>query len=833
MTMFKRVLMILLTLAMVISLVPTAFAVDGEITEADTYVLQRAEASGGTNPNMQYESVYSLQWVWDGTAHNTYPGIFTMNSPARAIIPTYCVDIHITAHGGTAYRRLNLEDSTYAASVAGRIRAMLSSGFYVDSSEFAYYASPAEAIAAEVARLGAAANVDDLTLSEAISATQSAIWQVCHGSRLTYNTFARTAVNYSMQPGSVAFADLCKRDLWDGSRYATSISSSKALETNDRICTVFNYLLSLPPVAATSRTVSPASFTDLNDPVFTRNEDGTYNVSVTAKVDVDMASGDTLTLKAALGDYTAMDFLQGGSQALTLTLEGVPAELIDRDVMLSISGYHTASGVFLFDAVGGRGTSQTMVGMDNSRLPVYAEVVAQEERILSITKTTVSGAPLEGIIFDVYKEMSLEEYLSGNRELKDPYTRTDLADYTLITNADGYASLNFTHHGLEDGIYLVVERQHPAIVRPIAPFYVTMPMTNKEGTGYDYEVKVYPKNTVNTNITIDKDVNEVGQDRDSVDAYSNHTWIISTNIPSDFALAKSYVISDTLDNRLDYAGNMVVTVEKADDEAIVATLDAGTDYILDLNDVGSLSESKPSDSFTLSLTKSGMAAVVTAMGTNNYGNYRIRVRFDAQINANAEMGTEIANQATVSYRNSVNVSVSDTSDKPVVYTGAVNLLKVDSENNATVLPGAVFEVYRTATPDEIRESVEGLTSLKGLVGSFVKVSFFDNASLSGPKVDTVTSDADGKVAVYGLAYGEYFLVETQSPPGYNLLGEAKKFTVDATSHLAENVIVVENVSGTVLPETGGMGSHGYVFTGMALMTLSVLLILSKKRRIQA
>ena len=62
MTAMKRILLILLTLAMFISLVPTAFAADGEITEADTYVLQRAETSGGTNPNMQYESVYSLQW---------------------------------------------------------------------------------------------------------------------------------------------------------------------------------------------------------------------------------------------------------------------------------------------------------------------------------------------------------------------------------------------------------------------------------------------------------------------------------------------------------------------------------------------------------------------------------------------------------------------------------------------------------------------------------------------------------------------------------------------------------------------------------------------------
>lgn len=828
MTMFKRVLMILLTLAMVISLVPTAFAVDGEITEADTYVLQR----GGVGTNLVYSSPYSADYTFYSKTTFIQPMLYSMyNKTNNEVIPTYCMDIGVDAKQGEPYRRLNLEDASYASSVASQVRVIMQKGFYVNPNDYTTDAEHAAAIAAELAALGEAAGVENLALGEAISATQCAIWQVVHGSTLSFSNFVR-AYPGKAQSSAVKYAALCNEELSKLTYSGSYLSSESIAYVNNQIRTVFNYLLSLPPVAATSRTVSPASFTDLNDPVFTRNEDGTYNVSVTAKVDVDMASGDALTLKAALGSHSASASLHSGSQTVTLTLDNVPAELIDQDVMLSISGYQTASGVFLFDAVGGRGTSQTMVGMDNSRLPVYAEVVAQEERELSIYKST-GTTPLEGIIFDVYKEMSLEEYLSGTKKLPEPYTRTDLADYTLITNAGGQASLNFTHHGLGDGIYLVVERQHPAIAKPIDPFYVTLPMTSPDGTHYIYNVEVEPKNQVNTNITIDKDVNELGQDRDSVNAYENHTWIVSTNIPSDFALAKSYVITDTLDNRLDYAGNMVVTVEKADDAAVVATLDAGTDYILDLNDVGSLSESKPSDSFTLSLTKSGMAAVVTAMGTNNFSNYKIRVRFDAQINANAEMGTEIANQATVSYRNSVNVSVSATSDKPVVYTGAVNLLKVDSENNATVLPGAVFEVYRTATQEEVGASVEGLTTLKGVSGKVLKVSFFDNASLAGTKVDAVTSDANGKIAIYGLAYGEYYLVETQSPPGYNLLGDPLKLTIDATSHNEGKLVTVENVSGTVLPETGGTGIHGYIFTGMALMALSMLLILNKKRRVQA
>lgn len=592
-----------------------------------------------------------------------------------------------------------------------------------------------------------------------------------------------------------------------------------------------NYLLSLSPVAATSRTVAPSSFTDLNDPVITEKEDGTYNVSVTTTVSVDMASGDTLTLKAVLGNLSQTAALGNGTQTVTLTFENVPADQADQEVKLSISGYQTASGVFLFDASGERGASQTMVGMDNSRLPVYAEVVAQEERVISITKTTTSGVALEGICFDIYHEASMDKYLNGEVDIDNPPYRSDLAEYTLIANANGKASLNLTHYGLADGVYLVVERNHPAIVKPLDPFYLIVPMTNKEGTGYDYEIKLYPKNEVKGGVEIEKDVIELNNDEAAVDAYSNHTWILSASIPDDIAQGQTYTITDTLDNRLDYAGNMEVTVETEDGETVAATLEKDTDYTLTVTDVNSLEGEKSSDSFTLSLTANGMDAVAAAVGTNNFSDYKLRVRFDAQINANAEMGVRIPNKAFMDYTNSVSFHFRDESDVPVVYTGGANLLKVDKDDHTTVLPGATFEVYRPATPEELSANVGGLTTLNGVPGKVLRVSFFDNASLTGTKVTSVTSGNDGKIALYGLAPGKYYLVETQAPAGYNLLGTSLELTITESSHLEQNVLTVENVSGTVLPETGGMGTESFFFGGLVLMSLSLLLILSRKRRI--
>ena len=836
MTATRRLLLILLTLAMVVSVVPTAFAAD-DVTANDVYVLQRK----GMGPpdytdygtNYQYKSPYESVYVYNGTSKAIDTGLFSMmNNRTGNVIPTYCLDVLIPATGGTWYRRLNLEDSTYSASVAGRIRAIMLKGFYIDPDNYASSDAHEAAIEANVLKLATAANVENLTLGESITATQLAIWQVTHGSVLSFDPLAN-AKAYKPSTG-VVYSELCSREMdgWTSESYYYLVPDAHTL--NNRIRTVYNYLLSLAPipVSDSEKVVSPASFTQLNAPVSVPNEDGTYDVSVTATVNVNMKSGDWLTLKATLGNRSNTCDLSDGSQTVILTFEDVPAELADQDVTLSISGYQTASGVFLFDAEGERGSSQTMVAMDSSQLPVYAEVVAQQDRELRINKTTTSGAPLEGIIFDIYPSATMEEYLSGEFDISNPTVPSKLAEHTLITNANGYAALNLTQHGLKDGVYLVVERPHPAIVRPLDPFYVLVPMTNAEGTGLDYAVNLFPKNEVKGGVTIGKDVITLGNDVAPVDAYSNHTWIISASIPDDISLGNSYVISDTLDNRLDYAGNVTVTVETVDGETVAATLVKDTDYVLNVTDADSLSEGNPSDSFILSLTNVGRAAVADAVGTNSFGDYRIRVYFDAQVNANAQMAEEIPNQASISYTNSVNFTFTSDSDKPIVYTGGANLLKVDKDSNDTVLSGATFEVYRIATEEEVHDNVAGLTAIAGVSAPVIKASFFSNADLTETKVDSATTGTDGKIAIYGLAPGNYYLVETQSPPGYNLLGSPVELVINETSHLEQNVVMVENVSGTVLPETGGMGTHIYVLSGIALMALALLLI-SKKRKFRA
>lgn len=461
-----------------------------------------------------------------------------------------------------------------------------------------------------------------------------------------------------------------------------------------------------------------------------------------------------------------------------------------------------------------------MVGYLNSRLPVYAAVVASEDRVLTINKSTnvptgngtYASKPLANIAFDVYPVATKEEYESGAVTLPDAadYQYPSKAEYILTTDENGVASMNFLHYGLPDGIYLVVEHSHPSIVAPIEPFYLSVPSEDPLTGEVLYDIVIKPKNEVKGGVHIEKDVIFVGNDEASLNAYETHEWIIGTTIPEDLATGLSYVITDTLDARLDFLGNVSVILETNGEDFL--TLTENTDYICTVTDA----DSPLSDSFVLELTAVGMNRISDAVGADNCDNYMLRTYFSAQINANAEMGADIPNQAELIYTNAVNFEFSEKSDVPVVYTGGINLIKVDSKDNSKKLAGAVFELYRPATEDEILTNAAGITEIPGVTQKVIKVSFFNNTGLSGEKVTSVASGDDGAVAVYGLAYGIYYLAETEPPDGYNALPKAIILNINESSHTEQNKIIVENSTGMLLPETGGFGTTVFTVAGILL-----------------
>ncbi len=834
----KRFAALALLFALLISVLPSALA-----DESDVYILYHDSADYNAT-KFHYFSPYSTDYTYDGTQSWIYNQVFTLyNSVTAESIPAYCVDVWVGVAQSSRYRQQNLEESTYAGDMADQLRATVINGFYLMAIPGETEAEHAVRAAAKLQELGAAAGVPDLTIGEAISATQGAIWEVAHGSLFEPLGFSRNYIYNSKNTTQTLWYNLCNEERINGHINADSngkIPEDRKADIMARIAKVYDYLLTLDPIPPAEPMASPKSFLFAGAGTPVDNGDGTYDILVKTTVDVNMDADDSLTLIASVSDSASVSApLHDGAQALSLTLENVPAEDAFEEVTLTIEGTQTAYDVFLFDAEGEREASQTMIGMNHSSMPVrtstravpLTEEETVDERILHFYKTTKDDnrIPLEGISFDIYYAASIGDYTSGTVLLPKPenYVPTSAPVYTLVTDALGYASLNLTENGLDDGVYYVVEREHPAIAAPVDPFYVQIPMPKADGSGWEYEITIQPKNTVKGSVRIEKDVHKLGNNELSADAYANHTWIIGANIPEDISEGKSYVISDTLDSRLDYIGNMRVQVESVDGTQILAELLPGPDYTLKLTDVDSVADGT-NDTFALELTRAGMQKAAAAVGANSFSDYMLRVYFDAQINANAEMNEEIPNRTTIEYTNSLGFDFSAESDVPVVYTGGTRLQKVDAEDNSIKLEGASFTLYRRATEQEVAAG-EGLEMLDGFIEPMVKVYFFDNAELSGEKVCTATTDANGLLAAYGLAYGDYYWKETEAPGGYNLPKTAIMFNVNEASLEEGMIVIVENVQGNILPSTGGIGTTVFYAVGFAMMLAAVVLLVTKRR----
>ncbi len=846
----KRFLIVFLSIMLLLPTLLRALGAESPAGEQATYVLNhQVDGDNYDGPALQYFSPYRLACNLSGEKITMKNCLFALyNTTNDQVIPAYCSDITVLANANYAYRRINLEDSTFAAGAAGQIRAIVQNGFYIVPIEGESDEAHAVRVEQELARLGASAGVEDLTIGEAITGTQAAIWQAAHGSGMVYTDFLSSMYMTDISD-QVRYYDICNEERINGHHDYNGISNDNARLTTasdrwggKRIQSVYTYLMSLDPLPPKASIVSTADFRRIEGPYASDKGNGTFDLEVNVSVNVRVEEGDFLLLTASLGEtYETSAVLTNGYQTVTLKLSDVPEDLRDDSIILSISGQQSGNDVYLFDSVGDRETSQSMVGMFDGRLPVYAEISASiseanTDRILNFYKTTLipNGTdnydryPLEGITFDIFYVAELGDYLSGRVKLPEPeeYEYPSTADFTLVTGENGRTSINFTRQGMPDGVYLVVEREHPAIKAPVDPFYVIMPTTNAQGTGYDYEITVQPKNDLKGIVKIEKDVISLGNDSASVDAYADHTWIIGTNIPEDIAGGKSFVISDTLDPCLDYMGNVKLQVETKDGQTVLLPLEEGADYILNVTDAA------PTDSFTVTLTSAGMTNVAGSIGDNSFDDYMLRVYFDARINANAEMGTEIPNEAYLDYINSVNFHFSTKSDKPVVYTGGLEVRKVDAIEEEKVLPGAVFEVYRNATEQEVALG-ENLSYLPGFPAPMVQLSFFDNKELLGEKVTSATSDETGSVTIYGLAYGTYYLLETKAPNGYNLPGEAIEFVINGESHQSDKVLIVENIQGTILPSTGGPGRELYLFLGLTLLCSAAVLLLLRRNRASA
>lgn len=604
-------------------------------------------------PAYDYYSPFLPYLTYNNGSVAGYSILFGLyNESDDSVIHAYCTDMPVDAVS-TGYQRLNLTDSTYAATHADKLRAIVLNSF------------PHK----DIRTLISASNITGLTEFEAVTATQLAIWKTAHDDTVQITDFLKQSTNQSYYNSDSGHKDEARAE-YDA--YNNGSDEYKA-GVKSRIEALYNYLMALPPQTATSTVISTASFTERsNAPSVTPNEDGTYNVTVSATVDIPTDSNVKLTAfmtdNKSYYTTTTSDVTSGTYE---LTIKNVPAAYANGSVTLSLDGTQTVSeDVFLLDAEGIRGVSQSMIAPLSGTMPVHAEVKAEPDRVINIVKTDGDKRPLSGISFEVYYVCSAEDFrngkFTGGEVTTDGIrpTNADITKYAISTNlvgtittgSDGTGSLNLS---TQDGLYLVRELPSEMVSGSVA-FFVCLP---------DY-------------------------------------------------------------SRLDANGNPAYTI------------------------------------------------TAQAKNTVNYGELLIQ--------------------------------------------------KVDKKDDTKLLSGATFTLYRAAKSGELTDSdvvdipISATTSLKMKPVSF----YWDFAKKQ--QATSITTGTDGIAHIYGLPYGEYYLVETKAPDGYNKLPYAVKVTVDKDSGTVDFATKIENSSGTQLPETGGIGTGVFTLIGLLCMAGSAIVICKKK-----
>ena len=423
----------------------------------------------------------------------------------------YCCDAKTGVAYGTDYKRVNLEDSEYYGPIAAKqIRAILQNSYPFVSIEQMKANLKAGGMKRDF--------VDDLTRADIISAVQMAVWtfaNVNDAAANGLNYFATVSVLKNQGNYFSAIHDYTN-ELWDW--HPGSGGRSYDPEAAYRVNNLAYYLCNLDGVEAQEDEVVISEVKVTRAELFEGSGD-TYNVGMYIHLtgnDADDNLKVLITSTAPDGTVTGRsNQVVAGRDTLNMTVKSKPGDTIK----VVVEGTQTvARGVYFYepepvygsedydDDEADRKTSQSFVGVSEGATKVRAEedfVFEQDiENGLRIYKTAEgTGLPISDITFNVYK-VDAEQDISAvptESELEKYAVESNRVD-SITTDSTGYAYI-----ALEDGIYLVTENKSDKVEAPVAPFYISIPMTvtkeSDDGTTYTEVTNIasiYPKNKPTT-----------------------------------------------------------------------------------------------------------------------------------------------------------------------------------------------------------------------------------------------------------------------------------------------------------------------------------------------
>ncbi|MFR8916702.1 MAG: SpaH/EbpB family LPXTG-anchored major pilin [Oscillospiraceae bacterium] len=418
---------------------------------------------------------------------------------------------------------------------------------------------------------------------------------------------------------------------------------------------------------------------------------------------------------------------------------------------------------------------------------------------------------------------------------------------------------------MEQGLYLVVETCVPETVTSTCnPFFVSLPMTTIDGTAWNYDVTVYPKNQTG-NPDLEKTVREAknstgkntGTLTDIKDGYA-HTAIASVGDVVDYQIISTlptitskasslseYTYVDTMSKGIRYNKNDVV-IEFFKDagctgKIVTWAVNSGK-FTVGYDDTANTMTIRMTDTGLVEINEA--ATIYTDSVKRGYSDCTMRISYAATLTADAKMGdTDNPNEVVLTWRRTNNTYFDTLRDCCHVYTYGIDVLKQFSDNGGN-LRNVKFKLHNDSDDCYIiAEQKDGVYYAKGFAAK---------------KADATTfvPNSSGHIVVKGLEDDAYSLTETATDKGYVLLKDAVKIviktaesgqcekcgakllTASATVNGKDvtmtegNAIVpltVVNNPGFDLPKTGGYGTWMFTVGGVALLGAAAFIVIRSRK----
>ena len=298
---------------------------------------------------------------------------------------------------------------------------------------------------------------------------------------------------------------------------------------------------------------------------------------------------------------------------------------------------------------------------------------------------------------------------------------------------------------------------------------------------------VNEKNTLNPNV--DKNVleNSTGvygkENDDMIGSTINYKSTITTG-----AGYGSYVLYDKMDKGLTFNVNSVVV--KIGDDVVEAN-----NYVVKTNVTDYTFVIEFNDEFILKQPK----------------NTNIDVYYTATLNKDATIeGDGNINETFLKYGNNIETD----KKKTITYTYAFEIIKTNKEG--VELTGAEFILL-----DKLGNEIKVI-----LKNEETKTYRIATGNEIGVNIKV------GKATIEGLDKDSYKLKEVVSPEGYNKLTSPVEFRVNGKTDVTiieRTRVNVINYTGSELPETGGIGTKLFITSGLSLVLICGLVLVTKLR----